>query len=367
MAAPDSRSAARERLAALTLATDADEKLLLEWVDLHPARRGAARGVARPARRRRIAILLRFGAVEEVTRLPDGAGRSATGFVLGCPGLRWLAARDGVSPRLYARHGVVFATTDDGRTADTRLGGLVRHGKHSLDVNRVMARLAADARHAGHRLAESRNEAESHERFRDDSSSYWMRPDASGSLSCAMGRHEFLLEYDRGTLDAADHRAKFAGYHRYYRNREFEGDFGAPTVLLAVTTDDRAEERFAWAARRASREWAQLPLLLTTEWRFARDPANTLSLLGPIWRAPDEPATRRPWPGEGSRSIPCAGQAVPYADPAGRLKRSRVARGICAPVGGVGKCAGIDRAVPGRPRLQWSVFGVGGRPSAGPS
>ncbi len=322
-AAPDSRSGARERLAALTLATDADEKLLLEWVGLHPLLDMAQLAVLldRPvaAVARRIARLLRFGAVEEMTRLPDGAARSATGFVLGGPGLRWLAARDGVPPRLYARHGAVAAATDGGSTAGTRLDGFVRHVEHSLGVNRTMVRLAADARRAGHRLEEWRSEAESHRRFRDDSSSYWIRPDASGSLSCAGGRHAFLLEYDRGTLDAADHRAKLTGYHRYYRNREFAGDFGGPPGLLAVATDDRAEERFARAARRASREWAsQLPLLLTTEWRFARDPSNTRGLLGPIWRAADEPATRWPWLGEGRRPIPCAGGALPDTDPAGR-------------------------------------------------
>ncbi len=90
------------------------------------------------------------------------------------------------------------------------------------------------------------------------------------------------LEYDRGTMHATDYRAKLAGYHRYYDSRQFEDDFGEPPVLLVVAQGDRAEEHVARAARLAARVCgSRLPLILTAEWRFARDPSNARGLPGP--------------------------------------------------------------------------------------
>ena len=53
-----------------------------------------------------------------------------------------------------------------------------------MGVNRILPRLVADARQAGHRLTEWRNEAESTRRVRDGDRTYWIRPDAGGSLWC---------------------------------------------------------------------------------------------------------------------------------------------------------------------------------------
>jgi len=291
----------RERLAALTLATDAEEKLLTEWVGQHPLLEAAQLAVllARPVEtiERRIERLVRCEVIETITRWADGDRVTPRRLALTNLGLSWLAARDGVPPRRYAEHGAVAATSGSSGTTSTRLDGLLRHFEHSVGVNRVLVRLASDARLAGHHLREWRSEAASTRRFRDGERSYWIRPDAGGVLQSAQARHEFLLEYDRGTERAANHRSKLVGYHRYFATRQFESDYDGRPVVLVVSTSDEAEHRIARAVREAEREFeARLPLLLTTEWRFARDPYNSLGLLGPLWRTSDSPELRRHWP-----------------------------------------------------------------------
>ena len=212
-------------------------------------------------------------------------------------GLRWLAACDGVAPRRYAEHGVIAATAASNGTTSTRLDGLLGHFEHSVGVNRVLARFASDARRAGHHLAEWRSEAESTRRFGDGDRSYWIRPDAGGSLLSRGTRREFLFEYDRGTERAAEYRSKLIGYLHYFGNRQFEQDGDERPTVLVVTVSDQAELRIADAVGDAQREFgSRLPLLLTTEWRFSRDPSNALGLLGPVWRTSDSSQPRRSWP-----------------------------------------------------------------------
>ena len=94
-------------------------------------------------------------------------------------GMRSIAARAGVPPAIYARHGgVTFVSAQPSPSRQ-----VVRHREHTLGVNRFAARLAVDARAAGWRLAEWRNEAESTHRFvAEDGRIAWVRPDASGVL-----------------------------------------------------------------------------------------------------------------------------------------------------------------------------------------
>ncbi len=294
----------RERLAALTLATDADEKLLTEWVGRHPLLEPVELAALINQRvettQRRIEWLVRCGAVEVVNRRASGEESSRQRLVLTDFGLRWLAARDVVPPGRYAKHGIVAATDAEGATSGTRLEGFIRHFDHSVGLNRVFVRLAEDARQGGDHLIEWRNEAESTRRFRDDDRSYWIRPDGGGSLWSGEARHDFLVEYDRGTIDAAAYRSKLVGYHRYFATRQFETDLIDPPTVLVVAVDDRAEEHAARAVRATEREFgARLPLLLTSEWRYGRDDRNRAGLLGPIWRTADSNEPRRLWPGAG--------------------------------------------------------------------
>ena len=294
----------RERLAALTLATDADEKLLIEWIGRHPLLEPAELATLINQRvettERRIEWVVRCGAFEVINRRASGEEASRQRLVLTDFGLRWLAARDLVPPGRYAKHGIVAATDEEGATSGTRLDGFIRHLDHSVGLNRVFVRLAEDARQGGDHLIEWRNEAESTRRFRDDDRSYWIRPDGGGSLWSGEARHDFFVEYDRGTIDASAYRSKLVGYHRYFATRQFETDFIDPPTVLVVAVDDRAEAHAARAVRAAERELGScLPLLLTSEWRFERDGRNDAGLLGPIWRTADSNKPRRPWPGAG--------------------------------------------------------------------
>ena len=227
------------RLADLALQTTAAEKTLMEWVARHPllnapelsALTGEPAGVV-------VRRLERLAGAGSIAADPEPPGRAAargedaagaTRYLLTETGMRSLAARAGVPPAIFARHGGVTITS-----ARKPSGGrAVRHREHTLGVNRFAARLARGARAAGWRLAEWRNEAESTHRFiAEDGRVAWIRPDASGVLARGAERSPFLLEYDRGTLDSGDYRAKFEGYRRYYAVREWEDHFPSEPVLL---------------------------------------------------------------------------------------------------------------------------------------
>ena len=201
-----------------------------------------------------------------------------TRYVLTELGMRSLAARAGVPRDTFARHGGV--TFLDPTEADDP-SRVIRHRKHTIGVNRFFARLAADARHGGWHLNEWRNEAESTRRFVDENGrTSWIRPDGSGVLVRGRQSRAFLLEYDRGTLDAGDYPAKFEGYRRYFEAGAWQEDFDARPAVLFVCADDGAEERVARACRASAglrRAW------FTTEWRFERDTRNQAGLLGRVW------------------------------------------------------------------------------------
>ena len=306
-AAPNSRTAVTERTGAVAMTTDRDQKRLLEWIGHHPlltsTELATLVGVPEVAVERRLDWLLLCGVVRVDANAPSGEA-SAERFVLTRIGLRVLATRDAVPVARYGRFAGVRAF--DAGTPEDGGQSRVRHREHLLGVNRVFAQLAVDALRVGGRLAIRRNEAESTRRFRHDGGTAWIRPDGSGLLELDGERLPFLLEYDRGTLDGGDFAAKLGGYRRYFAAEAWRQDFDAVPAVLFACVDDRAEQRVSVAGRAAVPD---LPLLITSEWRYERDTRNPAGLLGPIWRETGTGSARRKvWPrlrGRGSRRPVC--------------------------------------------------------------
>ncbi|MEX2374118.1 MAG: replication-relaxation family protein, partial [Dehalococcoidia bacterium] len=147
--------------------------------------------------------------------------------------------------------------------------------------NRFMVQLARDARARGWQLAEWHNEAESTCRFSDGAGpAAWIRPDASGVIDAGGERVPFLVEYDRGTLDAGNYRSKFEGYRRYYASVAWRTRFEQEPMLLFVCSDERAARHVSLAAR----DERSIPLLITTEARSSRHGNNPEGCVGAVWR-----------------------------------------------------------------------------------
>ncbi len=200
-------------------------------------------------------------------------------YVLTEQGIRFLAERADVPVAVFRERGGI-------RPRKRRDGqhGAVRHVEHTIGTNRALAQFARDARASGGRLIETRNDAESAWSFTDsDGREYWIRPDASGIVELGGERFPFVLEYDRGTLDAGDFRGKFEGYRRFYARQAWRSRYPREPLLLFVCVDSRAESR---VARALEAEAPELPALLTSEWRSDANPSNQDGLLGSIWNSP---------------------------------------------------------------------------------
>ncbi|MEX1022412.1 MAG: replication-relaxation family protein [Dehalococcoidia bacterium] len=276
----------RERIAAASLVVGRVDRAILEWVARHPwlttVQLASLTGDPALSVSHHLARLERYHLVHAV----QPAGTQGSIWLSTLRGLRLLAATDHVRISRYKRLGAVNAPTLD-ESAYRRLA-------HELGANRAFVQLHDDARREGATLAVWKNEAESSHHFGADDRPAWIRPDGSGVLVREGRAWPFLLEYDRGTLDAGNFRAKFFGYRHYYEFELWRRSFAVEPALLFVCSDDRAERRVVAVANEV--EWA-MPLRLTSEWRVRRDPANARGLLGPVWRSLGEtPTTRQHWP-----------------------------------------------------------------------
>lgn len=292
-AATEKTGTASERLAAIAMTTSGEQKALLEMLAHHPwlsaSELAALFGVSDSLVERQLPWLVRCG----LLRIHLSTGKnSVSRYALSDLGINLCAKRAGVPLRRYAHCTSVTDLTRKGESPDP--GGATTLREHALGVNRTFARLAADARSASSRLDCWLNEAESTRHFRHDGRWWWIRPDGSGVLSRGGVSRPFLLEYDRGTLDAGDFRGKFSGYKRYFAEEAWNEDFSVCPQLLFVCEDDRSEER---VARAALTHAPCVPLLLTSTWRYESDRRNDAGLLGPIWRSLSIRAVRREaWP-----------------------------------------------------------------------
>ena len=142
-----------ERVALVSLATDAEEKRLLEYLGRNPLldeeQLSALLELPPEATRRRLERLRELGVVAPMSRAAEGEEEPARRFLLAAPGLRWLAARDRVPFTPYARYGAAIALSGSSGMRLTRPARAYHHFDHAVGVNRALVRFAVDARATG--------------------------------------------------------------------------------------------------------------------------------------------------------------------------------------------------------------------------
>ena len=293
-----------DRLGRLALELAPVERGLLDLVGRHPflmlddlaAILGWRRGWALRRRHR----LLAHGLLRLLGPREAGDAVAALGLAELTPeGLAIVAAQQGLSLPAAVRYNGLAGGGPDHPVGARR--SLARNLAHTRGVNNLFAGLYHTARAlarvaGGDAVVEWQSAAACARRH--------VRPDGYGIYRRRGEMYGFFLEYDRGTMSAADLREKFAAYHEYLASRRYEEDYvGFPTVLV-VGRDNATEERVARVVRAVAVGRLSLPVLLTCEWRLA-DPRNPHGLLGPIWREPGGSAQeRRAWPHSASGNPP---------------------------------------------------------------
>ncbi|MCW5848972.1 MAG: replication-relaxation family protein [Anaerolineae bacterium] len=221
--------------------------------------------------------LLRYVEREEV-----GEEVAAAGLVeLTAAGVVLAAAHQGLSVSAAIRHtGLVGGGADHPFGSRANLVQNFAHtwGVHALFMGLYRTAQRFRARGSNDAVVEWWNAATCAERM--------IRPDAYGVYRHAGVSFGFFLEYDRGTMNTRDYRAKFSRYYTYRDRYLFKRQYtGMPTILV-VTTDPTVENRIAHAAYTVGvGRKPPLHILLTCEWRI-HDPHNPSALLGRIWRKP---------------------------------------------------------------------------------
>lgn len=214
---PD-KASGLERAAALSLATGPLQKTMLEWIGHHTLLASSdlatLMDLQGPLAEK---LLAGLNARELVRRVPrsETAEPAAPRYVLTSAGLRLLAARDGVPPRRYVRHGVIAAP--DGGKASRRLETLVDQFEHTVGANNFFVRLKRDVDASSGRLLRWLNASEATQRFMCYGQRRWLRPDGYAEVELNGAVRRLFLEWDRGTTRHLQHLTeKFQCYADYF-------------------------------------------------------------------------------------------------------------------------------------------------------
>ena len=280
-----------ERLAALSLVTSPAEKRILEWLGSHPLLSvddlAVILRISREIAQRLLDNLLRYGLVDSTDKRLENEASCQRRYFLTHVGLKLLAARDGVPPRRYARHGIVAAAMP-GKQGGGRLQTLLRQLDHTVGVNRFFVRLIADGGKGGPRLVRWLSASEIAQRFTSGDAIHWLRPDGAGDIYWQGEVRRFYLEWDRGTAGLPDLMEKCRLYAAYYGSSARSGDDSGPDVLIVTTSPGR--ENLIWRTLLvAFGENGPLGHILTST-----DPL--VSSVGPmtdVWRRRESPIRAR--------------------------------------------------------------------------
>jgi hypothetical protein len=223
-----------ERWAALSIRLSATQKRLLIWVGHHPLLSHTHLAVHLGLTRKAVETLLSDLACRDLIALgtmQQRDGRGEARYLLTAEGAAYLAARDGVPPRLYLTEGVIAANerpADIGRrpssgqrmAASVRLTHLQRYWEHTVGVQRFALALAREARRQhllgrSHRLLAWLNEAEAQVWFQHAGRLQHIRPDGRFLYQADGVIYDLLLEWDRGRVRRRDYLRKLAAYEAY--------------------------------------------------------------------------------------------------------------------------------------------------------
>jgi Replication-relaxation len=281
------RAARLDRLAALSRATTALQKMMLEWIAHHAllttSDLAILMGVREPLAGKLVESLVERELVSSISPAIDAAGESR--HVLTVDALRLLAERDGVPVRRYLKYGIVVAP-DPGNSSQ-RLETLVGQFQHTVGINRFFVRLKRDVDARGGRLLRWLNSAESTESFGVAGQKHWLRPDGYAEVDLGVVVYGVFVEWDRGTTRRRQHLLeKFRAYAAHF---EMESE-GFRSDLLIVCNSPHRED-VVWTILESAFD-NRLPsgVLTTVEPLVER-----LGPLGNVWRTCG-PARRVAWP-----------------------------------------------------------------------
>jgi hypothetical protein len=191
--------------------------------------------------------LARYGLVESTDKALEDEAAPPPRYYLTGLGLKLLAARDGVPPRRYARHGIVAALMP-GKKGGGRLSTLLRQLDHTVGVNRFFVRLIQDGARGGPRLVRWLSASEAAQRFTYGEVSHWLRPDGACDVHFQGRVRRLYLEWDRGTVKLMDLVEKcrlYAAYYAYLARAEVP-ESHRPSALVVTSSPPR--EGVLWRA-----------------------------------------------------------------------------------------------------------------------
>jgi hypothetical protein len=259
-----------ECLGRLPLLTDWELAVVLR-VTPHVARRLVARCDAQ-------------GVIAAVERPAEVASRPPR-YVLTQQGFRLLAARAGVPFRRFAKDTPFVAALPG--AAGGRLQTLIRQFDHTVGANSFMLACLRNSTTAT--LTSWRNPIEAAVHFECGGVRRTLRPDGAGEVLHAAERHEFVLEWDRGTERIAVLIQKLDRYAAYFGS----GSSASASVCLLVVTSSPQREGVAWRAVEAAfRNRSRV------EGRIFTTTASRLERLGPfaaVWRSGGGRSGRVSW------------------------------------------------------------------------
>jgi hypothetical protein len=270
------------------------EKRLLDTLGVHPLLTNDELALLlrlrEDAARRVLARLLDRGFIGLVEKQADYDAVPVPRYFITAEGLSLLAARDGVPPRRYLRHGLVAASIP-GWKGDGRFRTLLSQFAHTVGANRFFVRLVADVRGCRGEVVRWLSASEASQKFGGTVGTRWLRPDGAADVLLGCGPARLYLEWDRGTMRLPEMKEKCCQYAHYFALLAQAGAASFPDVLLVTTTPER--ELGLWdvlgeALQDVGRP--QVSFLTSVESLVDRQ-----GPLGPVW-CDSAGSARRPWP-----------------------------------------------------------------------